>query len=309
MSSDRDPDRKSETRRRLTIVNHAVADHRVASTAFQVLSIIAKHVNGRTGKAYLSDEVILEYLPVEERTVRRARNLLRDLEWIEWTKEGAANVYKLLDKNVPMIAQQIKERKERRLLNRAQQKESDRTSVTKKADENRTNLSSRGEYNRTNLSNEGTFLTSERTLVSKARSPMSTIPISSTNSDTNSTTHEKSNTKSREPDSGDLFPSKSEVRPIKHGRTKGKTDLPENWQFSDEVWAFAAHYGLSGPEIEQEQAKLKDWAKSTGRRYADWDAFARNWIRNDKSRLQRVRGNAQGDAMAGLESYGGRGHG
>lgn len=53
--------------------------------------------------------------------------------------------------------------------------------------------------------------------------------------------------------------------------------MPENWTPNVE---FARSKGLTDAEINRQANKAIDYAKLHDKRYADWDAYWRNWVRN-----------------------------
>jgi hypothetical protein len=76
-------------------------DRRVTDYAYRIVSVIAHHLNEKTGRAMLSDDTIaFETGSRWPRKVVRARKLLRDLEYLDWEHTRTANVYKPNFKNV-----------------------------------------------------------------------------------------------------------------------------------------------------------------------------------------------------------------
>ena len=102
---------KTFTSKKLDWLTHVSADALIKSVEFEVAFVIAQHVNATTGKAYLSDEVIAEYVRADQRTLRRVRKALRDRRWISWTRTGTANAYSMLFTNIASIAEDIAQRR------------------------------------------------------------------------------------------------------------------------------------------------------------------------------------------------------
>lgn len=79
-------------------------------------------------------------------------------------------------------------------------------------------------------------------------------------------------------------PPKEINTPVKEKPPKGvkkkKHPLPESFCFSENVIQIGKSVGLSDQEIQTEQLKFHDWAKSNGVSKLDWEATARNWVRN-----------------------------
>lgn len=68
----------------------------------------------------------------------------------------------------------------------------------------------------------------------------------------------------------------------------GKKSLPQDWQPSEQVLAWAAReFGLRVPEdVERYVGCFRDYCASSGKRYADFDAAFRNVVRQDWPRLR-----------------------
>jgi hypothetical protein len=70
-------------------------DRRVTDSAYRVASVIADHLNGKTGCTMLSDDTIaFETGSKWPRKIVRARKLLRDTGWLDWQHTKTANVYR-----------------------------------------------------------------------------------------------------------------------------------------------------------------------------------------------------------------------
>ena len=67
-----------------------------------------------------------------------------------------------------------------------------------------------------------------------------------------------------------------------------KTVLPPEWAPSAAHVSMAASEGGKGREwVDREAQAMRDWATANARRYADWDAMFRGWIRKALSAPQR----------------------
>jgi hypothetical protein len=87
-------------------------------------------------------------------------------------------------------------------------------------------------------------------------------------------------------------------------RRKAKSELPEDWVFSDQQWAFGANLGLTGDQIETAQRKLKRWVKREGKRYVDWNSFAEDWLEREIAFLKNsARGGATADDLTGFSDF------
>lgn len=285
--SNRETDVKSFTSRKLDWLFHMSADHSVPLLSFKIGFVIAQHVNAQTGIAYLSDDVIREYVDADERTIRRGRKVLRDV-WVSWTRTGTANAYKLLYGRIAALADEIA----RRRSERADRRDRERTSVSYL--ENR---------DRTSVSAERTLRSADRTPMSADRTPVSAIHLSSTPSDTPLFT----------PLLGSSVQSEGEIgcqrkRKAGNGTKKRvrrvKTDLPDDWVLSDDQWSFGAKLGLTGDQIEAAQRKLKRWVKDQGKRSANWDSFVANWLERELTfvRISSSRGSTIDD-RSGFDDF------
>lgn len=58
-----------------------------------------------------------------------------------------------------------------------------------------------------------------------------------------------------------------------------KTLLPADWKPSPAFWSWVDRERFDLGDVSRELAALEDWARSNGRRMADWDACARGWVR------------------------------
>lgn len=65
--------------------------------------------------------------------------------------------------------------------------------------------------------------------------------------------------------------------PKKRAKRREMLPIPDDWEPDVE---FARSKGLSDPEINRQANKLVDWAKANGKRYCDWTAVWRNWVRS-----------------------------
>lgn len=68
-----------------------------------------------------------------------------------------------------------------------------------------------------------------------------------------------------------------------HARAKAtratKTLIPAGWQPTPAFWSWVDRERYDVADVRRELGVLSDWASSNGRRMADWDACARNWVR------------------------------
>jgi len=62
-------------------------------------------------------------------------------------------------------------------------------------------------------------------------------------------------------------------------RPKGGTAVPDRIDLDDRLLAIAREAGLSGEQARRELDACVDWHRANGRRRADWQATARNWLR------------------------------
>lgn len=72
-------------------------------------------------------------------------------------------------------------------------------------------------------------------------------------------------------------PPSSPVSPAR--TTAAAVPLPDDWKPNEEhrKWAFAK--GRSGSWIDERVDEMRDWSKANGRRFVDWDARFREWLR------------------------------
>lgn len=269
---------RSDASRRLTLLKHVAADHVVLPTDFKIFYVIWIHINSRTGIAFISDDVIQEFVPVDLRTIRRARRKLREQGWLSWSKSGAANAYKLAYDRIPEVSKKIAKRRDDRLERRAAEK-GERTSMSASPDIERTSMSGLPEEDRTSVSDERTSVSDVRASMSTGRTPAPPILISS-NSDINSGVPIESSSAAPLPS---LFPHETRGERLEakqRRRVRNQlTDLPANYVISDRVWKCGTNLSFAGPFIESEVQKAKLWAEQNGKRYASWDAFFESWLR------------------------------
>lgn len=79
-----------------------------------------------------------------------------------------------------------------------------------------------------------------------------------------------------------LRPAESGHPPAKSTRAS-KTLLPADWKPSPAFWSWCDRERFDLGDVARELAALEDWARSNGRRMADWDACARGWVRRSAS--------------------------
>jgi uncharacterized protein YdaU (DUF1376 family) len=96
--------------------------------------------------------------------------------------------------------------------------------------------------------------------------------------------------------------------PVKgKGRRRKKSapiDLPDDFVFSDRNWNFGSQLGLTADQIQASQTKLKRWAKSQGKRCADWDPFIESWLEREVAFLrQHGRGAAAVDDRSSFDEF------
>ncbi len=73
-------------------------------------------------------------------------------------------------------------------------------------------------------------------------------------------------------------PPASVPRPSKT-KGRGGTAVPDRIDLDDQLLAIAREAGLSGEQARRELDACVDWHRANGRRRADWQATARNWLR------------------------------
>ena len=86
-----------------------------------------------------------------------------------------------------------------------------------------------------------------------------------------------------------------EIKPIK--KRKKKSNMPENWTPNIHAKTVALNEGFDDDERRIILQQFTDYAASSGKQYADWDAAFYNWIRsgitrNDISQRRRSDGKA-----------------
>jgi hypothetical protein len=284
--SNSETDVKSFTSRKLDWLFHMSADRSVPPLSFKIGFVIVQHVNAQTGIAYLSDDVIREYVDADERTIRRGRRVLRDV-WVSWTRTGTANAYKLLYGRIAAVADEIAQRR----AERANRRNIERTPA-----------SDLENHDRTSVSADRTPMSGDRTPASVPRTPVSAIHLSSTPSDTPSNT----------PLFGALISSPVQIELPNRKNKKGngtkrtrktKTELPDDWVLSHEQWTFGAKLGLTGDQIEAAERKLKRWVKREGKRYVDWNSFAEDWLERELAFLRNTPRGGAADDRTGFSDF------
>lgn len=91
--------------------------------------------------------------------------------------------------------------------------------------------------------------------------------------------------KTREDKSGEeivIAPPAEPPAPAKPKRQPKATTGIDGWSPKDDHVAIAKQRGIN---LDTEVIKMRDWAASKGAKKKDWDAFARNWLRN--ARIER----------------------
>jgi hypothetical protein len=66
--------------------------------------------------------------------------------------------------------------------------------------------------------------------------------------------------------------------------------LPEDWQASPALLAYAADHGFSEPEAAGIAEDMRNWAQANGTTKADWDATYRGFVRRDAARRDAAPG-------------------
>lgn len=69
------------------------------------------------------------------------------------------------------------------------------------------------------------------------------------------------------------------TRPDPSIARKRATQIPDDWQPSDEHAKLAAERGV---DLGEEADKFRDWCRANGATKKDWEATFRNWLRNAK---------------------------
>lgn len=85
---------ESFTSRKLNWMAALAADTDIGPAAFEVGFCIVQHCNRNTGLAIMSDEAISDETGQSRANVIRARNLLKETEWLEWRRTRTANIYR-----------------------------------------------------------------------------------------------------------------------------------------------------------------------------------------------------------------------
>lgn len=80
-----------------------------------------------------------------------------------------------------------------------------------------------------------------------------------------------------------IAPPAESTAPAKPKRQPKATTGIEDWSPKDDHVTIAKQRGVN---LDVEVAKMRDWAASNGAKKKDWDAFARNWLRN--ARVERA---------------------
>jgi hypothetical protein len=91
-------------------------------------------------------------------------------------------------------------------------------------------------------------------------------------------------------------------KPPKGGKKK-KHPLPENFVFAGSVYETGTNLGLTGSQIENEFASMRDWAKAKNGLMADWDAFAKNWLRRNANQARASPMNFQKNGSSSGEKH------
>lgn len=90
-------------------------DGRVSDQAYRVAAGILDHLNEKTERTILSDDLIAFEIAGAPRTVRRARDLLRETGWMKWHRTRKANIYSFdFEKVGPILAMIARERSARK---------------------------------------------------------------------------------------------------------------------------------------------------------------------------------------------------
>lgn len=82
-----------------------------------------------------------------------------------------------------------------------------------------------------------------------------------------------------------------------------KTELPDDWVLSDSQWNYGARLGLTGPQIDTAQRKLKRWVKRERKLSADWGAFAEDWLERELAFLRKNGSAGTIDDRSGFDDY------
>jgi len=82
-------------------------------------------------------------------------------------------------------------------------------------------------------------------------------------------------------------PSPRAPKPRKGRASKPRTGPPEGWKPDETVYAAGAEVGLDRADVDFEVTKMFDRARGEGKSQYDWQATARNWMRN----VPKFRGN------------------
>lgn len=67
---------------------------------------------------------------------------------------------------------------------------------------------------------------------------------------------------------------------------RGKRPMPADWKPDEKHFAVGAREGYDRGEVEWQAEQFRDWAAAGAKRYTDWDAAFRNWIKSDIARRQ-----------------------
>lgn len=72
-------------------------------------------------------------------------------------------------------------------------------------------------------------------------------------------------------------------------RKKSATRVPDSFEVTEPMWAWAQEQGVAHDRIEAETAKFMDHHKAKGSLFSDWHAGWRKWMRNAVEFAQRPR--------------------
>lgn len=80
----------------------------------------------------------------------------------------------------------------------------------------------------------------------------------------------------------------SKSEPAKPSRKKSETPLPENFEVSERVKAWATENGFTDNRVSENFAKFLLWSKSKDKRYSDWDAALMTAIRDNWAKVEEL---------------------
>lgn len=116
-------------------------------------------------------------------------------------------------------------------------------------------------------------------------------------------TETESDTKQKEPPVVPLEGDATPKEPTDGKPRRGKHPMPADWIPGDKHFAAGEREGYGRSEVEWLAEQFRDWAASGAKRYADWDAAFRNWIKSDIARRQiEGRRKARGNGVSGNPS-------